>query len=525
MSEQSQKILIRGVNWIGDAVLTIPAIRSIRKAFPGSHISLLVKPWVSEIFRESNDIAEIILYNNQFKGFSGKLKLAKKLRQNKFNIAILFQNAFDAAFISWLAGIPERIGYKRDWRGFLLTKAVPLKKDILKKHQLYYYLNLLKSSGIETSEIQPYIFISDDERQWARNIIQSSLPEHQLPLIGINPGATYGSAKRWPSERFADLIDKILNELNGRVIIFGSPSEIEIAKEIVEMARAQTADDGRRSTFDARRVLIMTGKTSLRGLTALISECDAFITNDSGPMHIASALLMPIVAIFGSTNKATTGPFGQPHKVISKNLSCAPCMKRKCPKKHLKCMTEITADEVFDALKEMLPHKRAIFLDRDGTIIEDKNYLNKFDAIEIFPDAKESLQKLKNSGFKLIGITNQSGIARGIVDKDFVRKSNIYLKDKLGIDDFYYCHHHPDEHCACRKPEPMLILIARIKHMIRLRDSYVIGDKESDVLLAKKTGGTGILLSSHPVEDTSASHVAKDLSDAVSWILNEEKTK
>jgi heptosyltransferase-2 len=518
MAGKPQKILIRGVNWIGDAVLTIPAIRSVRKAFPDSHISLLVKPWVSDIFIENRDINEIILYDSTYKGLSGKLKLAAKLRKEKFNVSILLQNAFDAAFISLFAGIPERIGYKRDWRGFLLTKAVPVSKDVLNQHQLYYYLGLLKSAGIAASDIQPYIFLTDDEREWARNIIDSSLPEHHLPLIGINPGATFGSAKRWPSEKFAGVINKIINELNGRVIIFGSPAEIEIANEIAEMARAQT-------TENAGRILMMAGKTSLRGLTALISECDSFISNDSGPMHIASALLMPIVAIFGSTDRAATGPFGQPHKVISKNLPCAPCMKRECPKKHLKCMHDITEDEVFDALKEMLPQKRAVFLDRDGTIIEDKNYLNKFDDIEVFPEAKESLQRLKNEGFKLIGITNQSGIARGIVDKDFILKSNLYLKDKLGIDDFYYCPHHPDEHCACRKPEPMMALIARIKHMIKLRDSYVIGDKESDVLLAKKTGGTGILLSPHPVNDTSASHVTKDLSSAVNWILNEKKVE
>ncbi len=518
MSVQPEKILIRGVNWIGDAVLTIPAIKSVRKTFPDSHISLLIKPWVADVFKENRDIDKIILYESRHESFSGKIELAKTLRQNRFDIAILLQNAFDAAMLSWLAGIPERIGYSRDLRGLLLTKSVPISKEILKKHQVYYYLNLLQSAGIETSDIQPYIYLTDNERKWARNTISSSFSDNKTPLIGINPGATFGSAKRWPSERFAWLTDKIINELNGRVIIFGGSSEIQIVNQIMEIAESKTTKDG-------GPILVMAGKTSLRELSALISECDVFISNDSGPMHIASALLMPIIAIFGSTNRSATGPFGQPHKVISKDLPCAPCMKRECPEKHLRCMTEITADEVFAALKEMLPQKKAVFLDRDGTIIEDKHYLNKFDEIEIFPDAKESLQKLKDAGFKLIVITNQSGIARGIVDKDFVIKSNMYLKDKLGIDDFYYCPHHPDENCACRKPEPMLTLIARIKHMIKLRDSYVIGDKESDVLLADKTGGTGVLLSSGTVKGSSASYVAKDLSEAVEWILSEEEKK
>jgi heptosyltransferase-2 len=522
--DQSQKILIRGVNWIGDAVLTVPAIRAIRNTFPEAHITLLVKPWVAEIFKENPDIDEIILYSDSFKGLKGKFKIAKLLRAKKFDKAILLQNAFDAALISWLARIPERIGYKRDYRSLLLTKAVPVNSDILNQHQIRYYLDLLRLIDIETIEINPYIYLTDDERLWARNLISSSLPDHNLPLIGINPGATYGSAKRWPSERFADLTIKVINELNGRIIIFGSESEVEIANEIItEINKLKIK---LKIEKKGSRILTMSGKTSLRELAALISECDAFITNDSGPMHMSSALHVPIVAIFGSTNKTATGPFGQGHKIISKDLPCAPCMKRECPEKHLKCMTEITADEVFAALQEVLPQKRAVFLDRDGTIIEDKHYLNSFDELVVFHGARKNLHKLKGAGFKLIGITNQSGIARQLVDNDFVIKSNIYLRDKLGIDDFFYCPHHPDEHCPCRKPEPMLLLIAKNKHMINLKASYVIGDKESDVMLARKAGATGILLSSTPLfEKTSASYITKDLKEAVEWILERERTK
>ncbi len=522
MDKQSLKILIRGVNWIGDAVLTIPAIRSIRHAFPDAHISLLVKPWVSEIFKENPDINEIILYEDRFTGLRGRLKLAKELHRKKFDKAILLQNAFDAALIAWLSRIPERIGYKRDGRGFLLTKALPLGKDILEQHQVYYYLNLLKSAGIESSDTQPYIFLSDNEGQRARNLLSSYFSTDKGPLIGINPGATYGSAKRWLPERFADLIIKIINELNGRVIIFGGPSEVEIADEIITEINKMKIK--LKIEKYGSRILVMSGKTNLRELAALISECDVFVTNDSGPMHMASALLVPIVAIFGSTNKTTTGPFGEGHTIITKDLPCAPCMKRECPEGHLNCMTDITTDEVFDAVKKTLPVNKAVFLDKDGTLIEDKNYLNSFDHLVILRGTKGSLKKLKEAGFKLIGITNQSGIARGIVDEKFVRQSNEYLKKELGIDDFYYCPHHPDEKCPCRKPGPILLLKARNRHLINLRASYVIGDKESDVLLAGKTGATGILLSSTPLfENTSASYIAKDLNDAVIWILAHDK--
>jgi len=518
MSEKNtkRKIPIRGVKWIGDAVLTLPSIRAVRKAFPDARISLLVKPWVSEIFQNNPDIDEIILYEDTHKGIGGKLRLAGELRKKKFDAAILFQNAFDAALITRLAGIPERIGYSRDGRGFLLTKAIPLSKDIISQHQVYYYLNLLKSIGIETKDVQPFIWLTDEERQWARDVINSKFKiQNSKLLIGINPGATYGSAKRWPPERFAELIARITNELDGRVVIFGSESESGIADEIIGKIRNPKSEI-------RNRILNMSGKTNLRQLAALIAECDAFITNDSGSMHIASALLVPVVAIFGSTDKTATGPFGDGHKVITKNLACSPCMKRECPEGHLRCMTEITADEVFDALKGIVPRGKAVFLDRDGTVIEDKNYLNTFDNLVIFQDAGESMLKLKDAGFKLIGITNQSGIARGIIEEKFVIELHEYLQKELGIDTFYYCPHHPDESCPCRKPEPLMPLMARLKHKINVKASYMIGDKELDVRLAWKIGATGILLSDTPPEDTCASYVAKDLTDAVSWILEKE---
>jgi len=267
----------------------------------------------------------------------------------------------------------------------------------------------------------------------------------------------------------------------------------------------------------------MSGKTSLRELAALIAECDAFVTNDSGPMHMASALLVPTAAIFGSTNMNATGPFGEGHKVISKDLPCSPCMKRECPEKHMDCMTQITADEVFNAVKEILPVNKAVLLDKDGTIIEDKNYLNSFDDLVILRGTKGVLKTLKEAGFMLIGITNQSGIGRGIVDETFVKESNEYLQNELGIDDFYYCPHHPDEGCTCRKPEPQMALEARLRHRINFKKSYVVGDKESDVLVAKNIGAAGILLSSTPLFETStASYIAKDLKDAASWILSRE---
>ena len=517
MFDESKKILIRATNWIGDAVMTVPAVQAIRKSYPEAHISLLAKPWVSEIFQENPDIDETILYEESHDSIIGKFRLASKLRKEKFDKAILLQNAFDAALIARLAGIPERIAYKRDGRGFLLTDAIPVNEEVQAQHQVYYYLDLLKSIGLQAGDPQPYIFLSDDERQWARDFLRPHFAEENSPLIGINPGATYGSAKRWPAERFAAVISSIIKELKGRVVVFGSEKETDIAEEILN--NLGTPDPKLLS-----QILNMSGKTSLRELAAMIAECDVFVTNDSGPMHMAAALHVPVAAIFGSTDWKATGPFGEGHKIITKNVPCSPCMKRECPEEHLKCMTEIGADEVFDAVKEIFPANKAVFLDKDGTLIEDKNYLNSFDDLVILKGVKTALQKLKNTGYKLIGVTNQSGIARGIVDETFVLESNSLLQDKLAIDDFFFCPHHPDEKCPCRKPEPVMILNARLRYRISLRQSYVIGDKESDVILAKKSGATGILLSSTPLfENTSASYIAKNMSEAVDWILERDK--
>ena len=513
----------------------MPAIRAVRNAFPDAYISLLVKPWVAEIFKGNPAVNEIILYEDQYNSIAGKFKLAKILKSKGFNTAILLQNAFDAAFIAWLSGIPERIGYQRDFRGLLLTKAVPVKKNILKQHHVYYYLNLLKESlNIEAQYTEPLLYLNEKEINQARNFLNSKLLTHNSQLlVGINPGAAYGSAKRWMPERFAELIHRIINELNGNVVLFGSKSEIEIVNEIIKAVNSkqftvhssQNTDDALRITHYEPRILNLAGKTNLRELMALISECDAFISNDSGPMHIASALFVPVVAIFGSTDKAITGPLGDGHRIISKDIPCSPCLERECPERHLRCMTEISTDDVYNALLEILPKNRAVFLDKDGTLIEDVGYLNSFSDLKILEGVQENLQRLKNAGFKLIGITNQSGVARRIVSEKFVRESNEYLQKTLGVDDFYYCPHHPDDECQCRKPKPMLLYKASLKHGVKLKESYVIGDKTLDVLLANAVGAKGVLvLTGHDKKSEHADFIAKNLKDAVDWILNQEKT-
>lgn len=505
----SRKTLIRGVNWVGDAVMTMPAIRAIRRADPEDNISLLVKPWVADLFKHDPSVNEIIPYEDIHKGLAGKFRLASRLKPHKFDRAILLQNAIDAALTVFLARIPERIGYARDGRGMLLTRSIPHRNEDRTMHHIDYYLKLLQSVGIPPAGTETWLFLLREERIRARE----ELSGLKRPLIGINPGASFGSAKQWLPERFAEIAHRTVNELDGSAVVFGGPGEIEIAADITGRLTPHT---------QTGRVISMAGKTSLRQLAALMSECDAIVSNDSGPMHIADALGVPLAAIFGSTSWELTGPRKSSSHVITASVECSPCFKRTCPDKGLTCMDQISANEVFEIIQGIIPTQRAVLFDRDGTLCEDAHYLNSWDKLRIFDDIT-SLNKLSDIGLKLIGISNQSGIARGIVDAGFVDKLNQMFMDKHGFSGFYHCPHHPDDACSCRKPEPGLAIRARQDHGIDLRHSFVVGDKDADMLLGRAIGATTILVRTGKQETSQhADYQANTLADAVNYIINQQ---
>ncbi len=211
---EKEKILIRGVNWIGDAVMTLPAIRAIRRFYPQAHISLLIKPALAPLFENSFDVDEIIIYEPQFRGLAGKLRLINILRKKRFSRAILLQNAFDAALLAFLARIPERIGYDRDRRGFLLTDPIRYTNQDRNIHHIHYYLNLLTAAGIDAAYSHPWIRMTLQERLDSR----ARLSEVKRPILGINPGATFGSSKRWLPERFAEVAAWFIRETKGSAV-------------------------------------------------------------------------------------------------------------------------------------------------------------------------------------------------------------------------------------------------------------------------------------------------------------------
>ncbi|MCI0625072.1 MAG: lipopolysaccharide heptosyltransferase II [Acidobacteria bacterium] len=343
-------LLIRGTNWVGDSILSLPAVKLARLAFPQAQITLLVHPWVSGVYDECQAVDEVLIYDRKgvHRGLSGKLRLAGRLRERRFDAALLFQNAFEAAALAYLAGIPVRAGYDRDGRGWLLSHKVAMDPRVSRLHQTYYYLDLVEqllgrprsALGVEPkpasqfgAETMPDITlaVSAQRKQLARTLLQAQGVDFSQTVIGVNPGAFYGSAKRWLSERYAAVLDRLIDERNSSVVIFGSPNEVAIAEAIQAGTRG--------------RPVLLSGRTQLNELIAMLACCDLLITNDSGPMHLAAALRIPTLAIFGATDEIATGPMSPSAVVLNKRVECSPCLLRECPIDH-RCMTRITVEEV-----------------------------------------------------------------------------------------------------------------------------------------------------------------------------------
>jgi heptosyltransferase-2 len=334
------KILVRATNWVGDAVMAIPALAAIREAHPGDEIALLARPWVADLYGEQGYADRILTYENRgrHRGVWGRERLAAELRSERFDVAMLFQNAFDAAWLAWRAGIPIRIGYARDARSWLLTKPVTVPKSgEVPAHESYYYLELLRRAGwidhLPTVE-RISLAVSGEARGRGRQTLLAAGARPNAAWIAFAPGAAYGSAKCWAPERYAALADRLIDTADADVILFGAPQENQMASRIVGAMR--------------HRAINLVGKTSISELPGLLAVCREFIGNDSGAMHVAGAVGLPVVGIFGPTDPSGTSPVTPKFRLVREPVSCSPCFLRHCPIDH-RCMTRISVDRVFDA--------------------------------------------------------------------------------------------------------------------------------------------------------------------------------
>ncbi len=339
-----KRVLIRSANWVGDAVMTLPAIASVRLTFPQAKICILAKPWVVEIFQENPVVDQVSYYQSPgiHRGFRGRWRLSRELKREGFELALLLPNSFEAALISFLAGIPRRAGYDTDCRGLLLTHPVHMDGKIKKGHQVDYYLEMVRSLGFQRAERIPSLRVSEERQKEASRMLKSLGLEESQEFVGISPGATYGPAKHWFPERYGELADRIVRNLGARTLIFGSEGDKKVASQVCQKARVPLID--------------LTGKTSLGQAMALISRCRLFVTNDSGLMHVAAALRIPLIAIFGSTDPGKTGPLGEVCRVVRKPLACGPCLKAECPEER-RCMDLISVDEIYDEVLKAFPRR------------------------------------------------------------------------------------------------------------------------------------------------------------------------
>ena len=336
------RIMIRATNWLGDAVMSLPALRAIRQAFSDAQISIVARPFILDLYRNQDLCDDLVPYDSKgvHRAWRGREGLAAELRSRRFDVALLLQNAFDAAWLAWRAGIPKRIGYARDGRSLLLTDAlaVPQPGEIL-PHEKFYYLELLKRAAwIERYDDVQHISLhvpEADKHRALLTLLEAGSRPHAA-RIAVAAGASYGSAKCWPAGRFARSLDDFLQHVDADVILFGTPQEAAVSAAI--------AGDLRRSAVD------LTGKTSLAELPALLSLCHVFLGNDSGAMHVAASVGLPVVAIFGPTDPLGTAPVTPTLSIVQQKPYCSPCFLRRCPTDH-RCMLAVTPAMVAEALR------------------------------------------------------------------------------------------------------------------------------------------------------------------------------
>ncbi len=359
------KILVRGTNWIGDAVMSVPALRELRRIFPGDQITLHTRSWADGLFRDADFIDELVTFDKHRWKIKDVYDNSQFLKGDGYDLAVLLPNSFESAITAFLSRIPRRIGYNKDLRGLLLTDPVAVPEWKSRNHEVFYYLHLIgevekRVLGRETVwESVPNITlnISDERRTAARDILSAAGVDLAKKTVALGVGSTNSRAKRWPAERYAQLADMLQTEMDVNVILVGSKDESDVAKNVAAACKQAPID--------------LSGKTDLGEAVAILSVVDLLIANDMGLAHVAPAVGTQTIVIFGPTNPETTRPFANNSQIIRKRVECAPCMLRDCPIDH-RCMTQISVEEVFVAVKEKLaPQSR-----------EDAEIFDKMDMID-----------------------------------------------------------------------------------------------------------------------------------------------
>ena len=328
------KIVIRAPNWLGDAVMALPAMEAVRRALPEAFVAVAALRSVSPIFEEQTGARPDSVVT-----ISDRRTEIRQLRGGGFDRILLLPNSFRTAWTARRAGIPERWGFAGNMRTPLLTKRVPLPRTVI--HQSTYYLELVRGVGIAAEERSPTIEITPRTAARAAKLLEAAgVAATASPIVGFAPGAAYGHAKRWPPSRVMDVIVRLTRERGATCVLLGAPSDRDAGREIESSLPSDV------------RAINLIGRTDLREFAGVLARCRAFVSNDSGGMHLAAALGVPVTAIFGPTDERVTAPLGE-HDVLIHQVFCRPCMLRDCPIDH-RCMKGISAASVVDAVLHRL---------------------------------------------------------------------------------------------------------------------------------------------------------------------------
>jgi heptosyltransferase-2 len=345
-------VVVLSPNWLGDAAMSLPALADVRRHFPAAMLAVAARSALSPLFQLVVGIDRVVPLTAGGGALRRRRADVGALKIERFDLAILFPNSFYAAWIVRQAGIPERWGYSADFRRALLTRAVRRPKGRI--HQGAYYQHLVHELGLPTGPLTPYVVVPERDRQAGSELLEREGWDPSTMLVGLAPGAAYGFAKRWPSDRFAALA-RLLSEQGIWSVLIGRAADQDVGRQVMMTFERATPTVPRRG-----RVLNLIGRTDIGQLMGVMTHCGTFVANDSGAVHLAAAIGLPVVAIFGPTDERISAPLpGEglrgTHVILSHPVFCRPCMLRECPIDH-RCMSRIEPTRVFEGVMQQLAH-------------------------------------------------------------------------------------------------------------------------------------------------------------------------